>query len=68
MFVNEFVAYSELGKMIEFREKIIEMNLFESYHNGSIPIPANMIGTMIWNVLKLTTLKLLNKDFLIRIL
>ena len=67
MFVNEFVAYSELGKMIEFREKIIEMNLFESYHNGSISIPKE-IGIMIWNVLKLTTLKLLNKDFLIRIL
>ena len=47
--VNEFVAYAELGKMTSFRNKIIEMNLFESYHNGSIPLPSE-IGSMIWDV------------------
>jgi len=47
--VNEFVAYAELGKMINFRNKIIDMNLFESYHNGSITVPKE-IGPIIWNV------------------
>lgn len=52
MFVNEFVAYSELGKSIHFRNEIIEKNLFESYRNGTISLPPNGI---IWNVIYKST-------------
>lgn len=47
MFVNEFVAYAELGKAINFRNEMIVKNLFDSYHNGSVALPSNDI---IWNV------------------
>jgi hypothetical protein len=47
MFINEFVAYAELGKAINFRNEIIEKNLFDSYRNGTISLPSNGI---IWNV------------------
>lgn len=48
VFVNEFAAYSELGKAISFRDEIIALNLFDSYKNGSIPLPEDIY--MIWNV------------------
>ena len=49
IFVNEFVAYSELGKAIKFRESLISNGLFEAYHNGSLLIPKNT--PIIWNVI-----------------
>ena len=49
VFVNEFVAYSELGKSMSFRNEIISNGLYDAYHNGSIPLPNGF--SMIWNVL-----------------
>jgi nucleoside permease NupC len=54
IFINEFIAYSELGKIINFRDDLRSKNLFESYRNGSIELPAD--SQMIWNVKKLTYL------------
>lgn len=51
IFINEFVAYSELGKAIQFRENITELNLFEAYYNGTLQVPKNLY--MIWNVLNI---------------
>ena len=50
IFINEFIAYSELGKIISFRDDLQSKNLFESYRNGSIELPADL--QMIWNVKK----------------
>ena len=48
IFVNEFVAYAELGKTIRFREEIIDQGLFDLYYNGTLALPSNLY--MIWNV------------------
>lgn len=48
IFVNEFVAYAELGKTIRFRDDIIKANLFDAYYNGNLPLPDGLY--MIWNV------------------
>jgi len=48
MFVNEFVAYSELGKIIDFGNQIRDNNTFEFYRNGSMSLPDGMV--MLWNV------------------
>jgi len=37
-----------IGKIINFRNEIQSKNLFESYRNGSMELPANF--QMIWNV------------------
>jgi hypothetical protein len=50
MFVNEFVAYAELGKVIKFRNNATEFGTFELYRNGTLPIPNEIF--MIWNVIK----------------
>lgn len=50
IFVNEFVAYSELGKTIQFRKNITDSNLFNLYQNGNYSVPSDI--TMIWNVSK----------------
>lgn len=49
VFVNEFVAYAELGKTIQFRDDIIRTGLFDAYKNGSIALPNDVY--MIWNVI-----------------
>jgi hypothetical protein len=48
MFVNEFVAYSELGKIIDFGNQIRSNNTLELYRNGSMALPDGMV--MLWNV------------------
>ena len=48
MFVNEFVAYAELGKTINFRNEIISNNTIDLYRNGSLSLP---LHGMIWNVI-----------------
>lgn len=50
VFINEFVAYSELGKAIQFRDNITQLNLFEAYHNGTLATPKDIF--IIWNVKK----------------
>lgn len=46
MFVNEFAAFGELGKAIQFRTNITESGLLENYKNGSLPIPNGIF--MVW--------------------
>ena len=48
IFVNEFVAYSQLGKSIRFKEEIIRNNEFELYFNGTYMVPSDVFA--IWNV------------------
>jgi nucleoside permease NupC len=48
MFVNEFVAYSELGKTINFRNNATSLGTLELYRNGTLSIPDGLF--MIWNV------------------
>jgi len=49
IFVNEFVAYTELGKTILFiKNNITDDIIYESYRNGSLIIPNGI--TMIWQV------------------
>ena len=57
IFVNEFVAYAELGKTIQFRDDIIKTGLFDAYKNGTLPLPNDIY--MIWNVINLLLLLLL---------
>jgi nucleoside permease NupC len=47
VFVNEFVAYSELGNVIKFRQNITMQNTFELYRNNTLQAPKGMI----WNVI-----------------
>jgi nucleoside permease NupC len=47
-FINEFVAYEELGKIINFRKEIILNNTMEFYRNGSMVLPGSQ--SMLWNV------------------
>ncbi len=51
IFVNEFVAYSKLGKMIEFRKNITDSGLYELYKNGTYSLPDD-VESMVWNVNK----------------
>jgi pyrimidine nucleoside transport protein len=53
-FINEFVAYKELGSSIEFRNSMFAKNLTDSYRNGTITVPANI--PMIWNVNSMASL------------
>ena len=46
MFVNEFAAFGELGKAIQFRTNITEDGLYEYYRNGSLLIPNDIF--MVW--------------------
>ena len=55
VFINEFIAYSELGKIISFRNEMISKNTFNSYKNGTLAIPNDL--QMIWNVGLTTYLK-----------
>jgi pyrimidine nucleoside transport protein len=48
-FINEFVAYKDLGDVINFRNEILKNGTQELYKNGSMPIPNNI--AMIWQVL-----------------
>ena len=48
VFVNEFFAYDKLGKIIKYRQSLIDTNVFELYRNGTYLIPSNQ--SMIWNV------------------
>lgn len=47
-FINEFIAYKELGQVINFRKEIIANNQYELYRNGTLNAPSNI--AMIWNV------------------
>lgn len=48
IFVNEFVAYSHLGKIIETRKNLTSSQDFNFYLNGTYSLPE---GTqMIWHV------------------
>lgn len=47
-FINEFVAYEELGRIINFRKEIILNSTFEAYRNGSMVLPSSQ--SMLWNV------------------
>ena len=47
-FINEFVAYKDLGDVINFRNEIFKNGTQEFYRNGSTPIPNNI--AMIWQV------------------
>lgn len=47
-FINEFVAYEELGKIINFRKEAILNNTLELYKNGTMSLPISQ--SMLWNV------------------
>lgn len=47
-FINEFVAFKELGNTINFRKQIFASNTFELYRNGTLTVPLNI--SMIWHV------------------
>ena len=49
-FINEFVAYKELGDVIDFRNKILKNGTYEQYKSGILTIPNNI--DMIWEVNK----------------
>ena len=49
MFVNEFVAFTKLGHVIEFRKNIIANQTLMEYRNGTRLLPNDM-PYMIWNV------------------
>lgn len=49
VFVNEFVAYTKLGHVIEFRKNIIANQTLMEYRNGTRLLPNDM-PYMIWNV------------------
>lgn len=66
IFINEFVAYVELGKAIKFRENITQSNMFEAYYNGSIASPKDIF--VIWNVSADILSFLKKKDYFIDIL
>ena len=42
-----FKTHNPLGKLINFRNEIIDKNLFDAYRNGTISLPPSGI---IWNV------------------
>ena len=48
IFVNEFVAFSDLGNMIKFRNDIIADGTFDLYRNGELPLPEGQ--SIIWDV------------------
>lgn len=48
IFVNEFVAFSDLGNMIKFRNDIIADGTFDLYRNGELPLPDGQ--SIIWDV------------------
>jgi len=48
IFVNEFVAYEKLGKMIKFKEEIIANGTYNLYYNGTLSLPAEGV---IWSVI-----------------
>lgn len=48
VFVNEFVAYTKLGAVVDFRNGIIANGTFPLYRNGTYPLPHN-ITNMIWD-------------------
>ena len=48
MFVNEFVAYSHMGKMIDLRKSLIANNTFNLYLNGTLSLLEDQ--QIIWNV------------------
>ena len=52
IFVNEFFAYDKLGKIIKYRQNLIDTGvfdqLFEQYKNGSYQVPSSQ--PIIWNV------------------
>jgi nucleoside permease NupC len=45
-FLNEFVAYKELGDVIKFRDEIFANGTQELYRNGTLMMPSNL--AMIW--------------------
>ena len=48
-FINEFVAYKELGMSINFRNTILSNSTtYRMYETGVLPIPSDI--AMIWNV------------------
>jgi pyrimidine nucleoside transport protein len=49
-FINEFVAYKDLGDVIKFRNEIFLNGTQELYRNGTFPLPSNI--SMIWEVSK----------------
>lgn len=48
IFINEFVAFAELGIIIRLKEEIVANNTFELYRNGTLLLEAGK--SMIWNV------------------
>jgi pyrimidine nucleoside transport protein len=44
--VNEFVAFAELGKIIDLRKNLTESNTFDLYRNGTLSLGDK---AMIWN-------------------
>lgn len=48
IFVNELVAYSRMGKMIDLRNSLIANNTLELYSNGTYVLPEG--SHIIWNV------------------
>jgi pyrimidine nucleoside transport protein len=48
MFVNEFVAYAHMGRMIDLRNALVANGTFDFYRNGSMALESKQ--EMIWNV------------------
>lgn len=40
IFVTEFLAYSQMGKMVNVRDQLIKNGLLESYLNGTYILPS----------------------------
>lgn len=49
-FINEFVAYKDLGETINFRRQVLTNNTYNLYRNGTLSVPSDV--SMIWNVSK----------------
>ena len=47
-FINEFVAYKDLGDVINFRNSIFTNGSLDLYKNGSLALPSHI--AMIWEV------------------
>ena len=50
IFVNELIAYRDLGSTITFRNNIIANQTYDLYKEGILPIPKDIL--MLWNVRK----------------
>lgn len=48
VFLSEFIAYKDLGEIIDFRNDMFSNGTFEMYRNGTLIVPNGM--PIIWNV------------------